>query len=89
VEAENMQKIRVGVFICHCGSNIASVVNVNKVVEYSKRLPNVAYAETNLYTCSPDGLRSIKNKIEEHGLNRINSRKKMPPARHRTWLEWG
>jgi len=66
-----MQKIRVGVFICHCGSNIASVVNISKVVEYSKGLANVAYAEANLYTCSPDGLRSIKKKIEEHGLNRV------------------
>jgi len=66
-----MQKIRVGVFICHCGSNIASVVNVPQVVEYSKGLPNVVYAQENLYTCSADGLRSIKDKIEEYNLNRV------------------
>ena len=66
-----MQKIRIGVFVCHCGSNIASVVDVPQVVEYSKDLPNVVYAEHNLYTCSPDGLRSIKSKIEEHRLNRV------------------
>jgi heterodisulfide reductase subunit A len=66
-----MQKIRVGVFVCHCGNNIGAVVNVPELVEYSKGLPNVVYAEHNLYTCSADGLRSIKNKIEEYNLNRV------------------
>ena len=66
-----MQKIRVGVFVCHCGNNIGSVVNVPELVEYCKGLPNVVYAEHNLYTCSADGLRSIKNKIEEYSLNRV------------------
>lgn len=66
-----MQKIRTGVFICHCGNNIASVVNVPELVEYSRGLPNVVYAEHNLYTCSPDGLRSIGSKIEEYSLNRV------------------
>jgi len=38
-------------FVCHCGSNIAGFVNVPDVVEYAKTLPQVVYAENNLYTC--------------------------------------
>jgi heterodisulfide reductase subunit A-like polyferredoxin len=62
---------RVGVFVCHCGTNIAGVVNVPAVVEYSKTLPNVVYAENNLYTCSNDTQDRIKEIINEHSLNRV------------------
>jgi heterodisulfide reductase subunit A len=62
---------RIGVFICHCGINIGGVVKVPDVVEYIKTLPNVAYAEDNLYTCSQDTQQKIKSKIEEHNLNRV------------------
>ena len=62
---------RVGVFVCHCGTNIAGVVNVPDVVEYAKTLPNVVYAENNLYTCSNDTQDHIKEKIAEHNLNRV------------------
>ena len=62
---------RVGVFVCHCGTNIGGVVNVPAVVEYAKTLPNVVYAENNLYTCSNDTQDLIKAKITEHGLNRV------------------
>ncbi|UCG70623.1 MAG: CoB--CoM heterodisulfide reductase iron-sulfur subunit A family protein [Thermoplasmata archaeon] len=62
---------RVGVFVCHCGINIGGVVDVPDVVEYAKTLPNVGYAENNLYTCSQDTQQKIKEKIEEHGLNRV------------------
>ena len=62
---------RIGVFVCHCGTNIAGVVNVPDVVEYAKTLPNVVYAENNLYTCSNDAQDRIKQKISEHNLNRI------------------
>jgi heterodisulfide reductase subunit A len=64
-------EIRVGVFVCHCGSNIGGVVDVPAVTEYAKTLPNVVYAERNLYTCSSDGIDSIKRAIQEHNLNRI------------------
>ena len=62
---------RIGVFVCHCGTNIGGVVDVPSVAEYARGLPNVVYAETNLYTCSTDTQERIKEKIHEHGLNRV------------------
>src|SRR3972149_846762 len=62
---------RIGVFICHCGVNIGGVVNVPEVVKYAKTLPNVAYGEDNIYTCSEAGLSSIKKAIKKHNLNRV------------------
>ena len=62
---------KIGVFVCHCGINIGGIVDVSKVVNYAKTLPGVAYAESNLYTCSSDGIRSIKEAIEKYGLNRV------------------
>ena len=62
---------RVGVFVCHCGTNIGGIVNVPEVVEYSRTLPCVECAEGNLYTCSEDGLSSIRTKIKELNLNRV------------------
>jgi len=65
------QEPRIGVFVCHCGNNIAGAVDVAQVVEYAKTLPNVVYAEDNLYTCSQDTQEIIKGKIIEHNLNRV------------------
>ena len=65
------QKPRIGVFVCHCGTNIAAVVNVPDVVEYAKTLPDVVYANNNLYTCSNDTQEIIKEVIKEHQLNRV------------------
>ena len=62
---------RIGVFICHCGINIGGVVNVPEVTEYAKTLPNVVYAERNLYTCSQDTQERIKEKVDEYKLNRV------------------
>ena len=62
---------RIGVFVCHCGINIGSVVDVPQVVEYAKTLPTVVYAEDNLFTCSQDTQQKIKQVIEEHNLNRV------------------
>jgi len=62
---------RIGVFVCHCGSNIASVVDVQRVVEQARRLPHVVFAEHNVYTCADDSQELIKAKINEHGLNRV------------------
>ncbi|MBN1978205.1 MAG: FAD-dependent oxidoreductase [Anaerolineae bacterium] len=62
---------RVGVFICHCGINIGAVVDVPEVVDYVAGLPYVAYAEQNTYTCSQDTQQRIRERIEEHRLNRV------------------
>ncbi len=62
---------RIGVFVCHCGVNIGGVVNVPEVVKYAKTLPNVAYGEDNIYTCSEAGLASIKEAVKKHNLNRV------------------
>ena len=62
---------RIGVFVCHCGVNIGSVVNVPEVVKYAKTLPDVTYAEENLYTCSQDAQKLIAEKIRQHNLNRV------------------
>jgi len=61
----------VGVFICRCGINIASVVEVAEVVDFAARLPGVGHAEELLYTCSQDALKHIKEVITEKGLNRF------------------
>ncbi|MCD6296209.1 MAG: CoB--CoM heterodisulfide reductase iron-sulfur subunit A family protein [Deltaproteobacteria bacterium] len=63
--------VRTGVFVCHCGTNIGGIINVPEVVEYARTLPNVVFSEENLYTCSEDGLSSIRNNIKEYDLNRV------------------
>jgi len=65
------QEPRIGVFVCHCGINIGGVVNVPEVKEYAATLPNVVFADANLYTCSQDTQEKIKAMIEEHNLNRV------------------
>jgi heterodisulfide reductase subunit A len=65
------QEPRIGVFVCHCGINIGSVVNVPNVVEYAKTLPNVAHAQEMLYACSSDSQVTIKGAIEKNNLNRV------------------
>ncbi|MEW6031713.1 MAG: FAD-dependent oxidoreductase [Bacillota bacterium] len=62
---------RVGVIVCRCGINIASVVDVPAVVEAAARLPGVACAREFLYTCSQDSIKDIKDLIAEHRLNRL------------------
>lgn len=62
---------RVGVFVCHCGSNIAGFLDVTNVAEHAAGLPHVAHAETNLYTCSQDSIKHIAEVVKEQNLNRI------------------
>lgn len=61
----------IGVFICHCGRNIAQTVDVEKVVEAVKDLPNVGHAENMIYACAPDSQEKLKNLVKEKNLNRI------------------
>lgn len=62
---------RIGVFVCHCGSNIAGVVDVQAVADYARTLPGVVGAENVLYTCSQDNLKHMKELIQAKHLNRI------------------
>ena len=62
---------RIGVFVCHCGVNIAGVVDVPSVAEYAKSLPYVEYATDNLYSCSQDTQETISQIVKEKNLNRV------------------
>jgi heterodisulfide reductase subunit A len=62
---------RTGIFICHCGSNIASVVDVEQVAQAAAQLPGVVFAATNKYACSISGQEMMKQAIVEHGLDRL------------------
>ena len=62
---------RVGVFICRCGINIASVVDVPGVVEYTAKLPRVKHAQELLFACAQDSQKVIRAAIEEKKLNRV------------------
>ncbi len=61
----------IGVFICSCGTNIAGYVDVPALVEYASGLPGVAYAETNLFSCSQDTQHKMAEIIRERRLNRV------------------
>jgi heterodisulfide reductase subunit A len=62
---------RIGVFVCHCGMNIASVVDVEGVVEALRDQPGVKFITHTMFTCSDTSLSGIKEKILEHRLNRV------------------
>jgi len=63
--------MKIGVFVCHCGTNISATVDVEKVVEEAARLAKVFYAAGYKYMCSDPGQNLIKKTIAEHGLDRI------------------
>jgi len=65
------EELRIGVYICHCGVNIAGVVDVEEVAKYAKELPNVVLAKHYVYMCSAPAQEMIKADIKEHGLNRV------------------
>ena len=65
------EEIRIGIFICHCGTNIGGVLDIGELTEYAKTIPNVVYSDDNLYTCSEVGLTQIRENIKEHNLNRV------------------
>jgi heterodisulfide reductase subunit A len=64
-------QVRIGVFVCSCGINIAGVVNVQEVVDYAKTLPGVVHVENNLFSCSQDTQDKMVESIKENGLNRV------------------
>ena len=65
------EDVRIGVFVCDCGSNIAAFVDVPEVVAYAKGLPNVAFADEGRWSCSVDYLVRLQDAIKEHKLNRV------------------
>jgi len=62
---------RIGVFVCKCGTNIAGVLDVPAIAEYARSLPNVAYVEENLFSCSQDTQGKMTQIIKEQKLNRV------------------
>ena len=62
---------KIGVFVCHCGANIGRVVNVPSVVEYALSLPNVVYAQEQLFSCATNSAKEITDIAKEKGLNRV------------------
>ena len=65
------EKIRIGVYTCHCGTNIAGIVDVQAVADYAATLPNVVVSRDYKYLCSDPGQELIRQDIREHDLNRI------------------
>jgi len=62
---------RIGVYVCHCGSNIGGTVDCAAVAAYARNLPGVVYAGDQGYTCSEPGQAQIKQDIREYGLERV------------------
>jgi heterodisulfide reductase subunit A len=67
----NNEEIRIGVYVCHCGSNIGGIIDPKKVVEFAQSLPNVVRATDTLYACADSGQRLIKEEIKKYKLNRV------------------
>lgn len=67
----SLEEVRIGVFVCNCGTNIGSIVDVPAVAEMARSLPGVTYVEENLFTCSQDSQEKIKEIIQKKGLNRV------------------
>ena len=78
---------RVGVYICHCGSNIAGYVDVEKVTEFAQSLDSVVIARDYAFMCSDPGQDLIKNDIQELGLNRVLVCSCSPTLHLRTFRE--
>jgi heterodisulfide reductase subunit A len=68
VDTTSTKNPRIGVFVCHCGTNIAGSIDVKSVVEYAMTLPNVVHAEDYQYVCSTPGQKKIEDAIKEKGL---------------------
>jgi heterodisulfide reductase subunit A len=70
-KSESHDNVRIGVYVCHCGSNIAGTVDCAAVADYALSLPGVVHTRDQGYTCSEPGQAQIKQDIREFGLNRI------------------
>jgi len=79
------QEEKIGVFVCHCGLNIAGTVNVERVVEEIKKYPGVAYAEHYMYMCSDPGQELVRKAILEKGLTAVINANCSPSLHERTF----
>jgi heterodisulfide reductase subunit A len=68
---QSVEDVRIGVYVCHCGLNIAGSVDCTEVAKYASTLPHVVLAQDNRYTCSDQGQEGMKKDIKEHKLNRV------------------
>ena len=71
MKIEDNNQLRIGVFVCDCGSNIAGKVDTEALREYAGSLPGVITAIRNKYTCADPGQQEIQTAIREHNLNRV------------------
>jgi heterodisulfide reductase subunit A len=67
---ENVEEPRIGVFVCHCGSNIAGVIDVEKAVEFANTLPDVAHAQSQMFSCTATAAQEIAGAIRDKKLTR-------------------
>jgi heterodisulfide reductase subunit A len=70
-DSPNDEELRIGVYICHCGTNIAGVISPEEVAEWASHLPGVVRATDTLYACADSGQSLIKEDIKKYHLNRV------------------
>jgi heterodisulfide reductase subunit A len=71
VKKSSPEEIRVGVFVCECGLNIAGTVECEDVAKFAEALPDVVFSDFQKYSCSEPGQQTVKDAIAEHNLNRV------------------
>ncbi|UCG68898.1 MAG: CoB--CoM heterodisulfide reductase iron-sulfur subunit A family protein, partial [Thermoplasmata archaeon] len=71
MKREKKEKNRIGIFICHCGANIANVVDVTYVAKFAKTLPDVVISSDNQFMCSEQGQKVMKEAIRKKKLSRV------------------
>lgn len=70
-DSPTTEDLRIGVYICHCGTNIAGVISPAEVAEWASHLPGVVHASEALYACADSGQTLIKEDIKKYNLNRV------------------
>src|SRR3990167_5589939 len=77
--------MRIGIFVCHCGTNISATVDVEKVAQEAVLFPNVKHSATYKYMCSDPGQNLIRQAIKEQGLDRVVVASCSPNLHERTF----
>jgi len=68
---DNTAELRIGVFLCHCGLNVAGAIDMSQLYKYAVEQPDVVCVMENRYSCADPGQNEIKAAIKEYGLNRV------------------